>query len=477
MDLYSKITDHLKNNKLKNKKLKNNKPTNNKTQKKQQIVKNKKIQKAIHNKFKQIPNTFIVPLTKIEKNSLLSKIKKTKPYRYEDLLQEEKELSDIFNLENTINGSKKGRSDSQLAEGFLYTRSVAGKATQHLKIKVTNAYAKLWEIYTHFSNQLFNDDEMKAFHVAEAPGNWIKCTENYLQKLSVEKKKMIDYEWRGNTLNPNSKKNIERFGNAFLNDAYGLLAKHKEQWIFGEDDTGDITISENIRWYRKYGREWCPKIDLITGDAGIGYNENITLIQLQKLDYSQFLMGIALAQKGSSCIFKHFSYFDFKIPNSLSGSGYFTGFMYLYFLLFEDVRLIKPVTSSPRSNEFYIVAMKFKGIDDKTFDKLLGILDKFVENQCFIAQKEIPKDFSDQIIKFNRRLMKLNMVYRDYSNIILGCKNQGKDYQKLVNCHNRLKPDSIKRTQKQNYKVWNSKFKLDVYKFTKKVVKQSKNNK
>ena len=102
MDLYSKITDHLK----------NNKPTNNKTQKKQQIVKNKKIQKAIHNKFKQIPNTFIVPLTKIEKNSLLSKIKKTKPYRYEDLLQEEKELSDIFNLEKTINGSRKGRRDS-----------------------------------------------------------------------------------------------------------------------------------------------------------------------------------------------------------------------------------------------------------------------------------------------------------------------------------------------------------------------------
>ena len=45
MDLYSKITDHLKNNKLKNNKPTNNKPTNNKTQKKQQIVKNKKFRR------------------------------------------------------------------------------------------------------------------------------------------------------------------------------------------------------------------------------------------------------------------------------------------------------------------------------------------------------------------------------------------------------------------------------------------------
>jgi hypothetical protein len=41
------------------------------------------------------------------------------------------------------------------------------------------------------------------------------------------------------------------------------MKKYPKQWVFGADDTGDFTITENQRWYRQYVKEF-GKIDLIT---------------------------------------------------------------------------------------------------------------------------------------------------------------------------------------------------------------------
>ena len=44
------------------------------------------------------------------------------------------------------------------------------------------------------------------------------------------------------------------------------------RWIFGDkkDDTGDISKSTNIKFYKKY----CKDIELLTSDCGLSRDEN-----------------------------------------------------------------------------------------------------------------------------------------------------------------------------------------------------------
>ena len=44
-----------------------------------------------------------------------------------------------------------------------------------------------------------------------------------------------------------------------------------DRWIFGDkkDDTGDISKSENIKFYNKY----CKDIELLTSDCGLSRDE------------------------------------------------------------------------------------------------------------------------------------------------------------------------------------------------------------
>ena len=49
-----------------------------------------------------------------------------------------------------------------------------------------------------------------------------------------------------------------------LDDHFGILKKNPKNWIFGKDNTGDITNKNVITSLTK------EKYDLITSDAGLG---------------------------------------------------------------------------------------------------------------------------------------------------------------------------------------------------------------
>ena len=42
-------------------------------------------------------------------------------------------------------------------------------------------------------------------------------------------------------------------------------------------------------------------------------------------------------------------------PDSLNATSFFIGFMYLYYLAFEEVELFKPYSSDMTSGEFYVI--------------------------------------------------------------------------------------------------------------------------
>ena len=137
-------------------------------------------------------------------------------------------------------------------------------------------------------------------------------------------------------------------------------------------------------------------IHLVTGDAGmVG---DIKLVELQKIEYAQMCMVAGTSSIGGNCVIKHFLHFINSYPNSYEGSGFIVNLIYVYYLMFEEVRLIKPHTSNPNSREFYLVGLKFRGINDDIFNKLMKQMDNFEENDCFFKKDDVPESFINKLL-------------------------------------------------------------------------------
>ena len=122
---------------------------------------------------------------------------------------------------------------------------------------------------------------------------------------------------------------------------------------------------ENQKWYHNFAKDF-NKFDLITGDAGL-LSKDLEL--LQKIEYACICMISGTASIGSNCIMKHFTPHNSRIKNSKEASGFFVNYLYLYYLLFDELKLIKPLTSNPNSGEFYVIGKGFRGINEENYNK------------------------------------------------------------------------------------------------------------
>jgi cap2 methyltransferase len=230
------------------------------------------------------------------------------------------------------------------------------------------------------------------------------------------------YDWYANSLNaehPNIKGHISA-----LKDDYGLIKRYKERWIWGADGTGDITNPDNIRWYGEYiTRKFAGSggVHVVTGDAGLNIGE-APLEILQKLDFAQMVMVACTSSPGSCCIIKHFLPYlaDFDKLSSKS-SGFFMSFMYMYQLMFREFHMFKPLSSSPGSGEFYVVARGFLGLDQTIKDKLLDALGMFRVNQPIFEHRDIPRWFVNKVAAFINVLTQRNIDNEVIGIAVLKC--------------------------------------------------------
>jgi len=408
----------------------------------------------------------------INNNSILSKINKVKGYHYNEL--DDLQGTHILgfkvreSLLNNMNETKIPHSVKKVSEGFA--RGVAQYVLINFKLprKTSNAYMKLWELYASVPQLLPNKKQINVFHLAEAPGQWINCTRHYIE---TKRHKVEHYNWIANSLNPTHPTNVAKYGKNIFADDYGFLKKYPQKWLFGEDDTGDITKGKNLKWFKEYMNEFKAKsggegLHLITGDAGMGSGSGIKLVDLQKIDYAQMCMVAICSKKGTNCVIKHFNYLNLSYEKSFEASGFFISYLYIYYLMFDSVRLIKPNTSSPNSGEFYLVGLRFTGLDDSVLNTLIKELDTFKENQCFFKKEEIPEAFTSQVIEFIEKLLELNNKQFDIVNMLLTCivdKDGEKKANKKENekkCKKYLDKEFITKIQTKRYKEW-----IKTYKF------------
>jgi hypothetical protein len=342
---------------------------------------------------------------------------------------------------------------------YINTRYVTS-----LPLKISNGFVKLWEILHTFKPMSLNAKKFRVFHMCESPGQMIMCAKYFAE---TKYPNIVDYDWVANSLNPYNpyvKKNFEA-----VPDTYGLIKKYPQKWLWGADNTGDITNTKNIKWLSKYiNDKWLSKgvsLDLITGDAGTG-SESSALI-LQKLDLGQAIATVACSSIGGNCIIKHFSPYITTNSETLDATSFFVSYIYLYYITFEDVSIFKPYSSDLSSGEFYIIGKNFIGIDNSSLERLYKCLDNFKTNNAIFEKESLPETFIIQINNFIEQLSNSNINGIEKTNYLLTCYKESKDKMKNkdikksktmknVNskCNNFLNANNIETILVPRYNQW-----------------------
>jgi hypothetical protein len=404
------------------------------------------------------------------KSVSLASIKPQKQYRFTEL-DEMYTLLDLslqinHNILNNLNNSGGGFSRGSKVPKFIkaitdnYARGVSTYINQYskksLKHTVSNAYCKLWEIFESVSGLMPNHKNIKVFLIAEAPGQWIHTITDYIKKRREHVK---DFDWRANSLNPRHPINIKLFGEDIVKDTYGLIKNFPDKWLWGDTGTGDIMNIDNLKWYHKYSQNW-GKIDLITGDAGLQSDDPMIY---QKLELAQVLMVASVSSVGSNCVIKHFLPYVPYLPVTWEASGFFVNYIYLYYLMFEKVIMIKPMTSNPVSGEFYLVGKKFVGMSEESYNNLIQLIDNFEVNFCFFKQEQIPNNFKKQVFYFIERVNQLNIDHIEIQNTLLTCLTEHDEViEKQTQCRNFFDDNYVNDFQKHKFTEWIKKYNFAV---------------
>ena len=256
---------------------------------------------------------------------------------------------------------------------------------------VTNdEWLKIAEIL--FKINLIDDTKtnLKSFHICEFSGSFVNAITFFLYL----KMNQMPWSWKAQQLNPKFKMNYnDTFITNDLDDNdnndnsisfdENMLNDYYDNYDFGKDNTGDITTYENIQYYRKNHNDY----DLVTAGCGTTQTDNGYI-----LSYSQYLMIFSCCKKGGNAILKR----AFPIENTQEIS-----MVYLFYCLFKDVIIYKPKINY-HSQEFYLIGLNYKGINQNLLDKLIDFLQNY-QLVGFITS--MPNTFTLQVDKAQNELI------------------------------------------------------------------------
>ena len=256
-------------------------------------------------------------------------------------------------------------------------------------------------------------------------------------------------------------------------DEFGLIKNNYDKWLWGDDNTGNITTTSNIKKIAKDIRTtWLTKNErlnlIICDDSTMINNSSTDTFKMQKMELSQVISIIACSSIGGNCCVKHFipykniDIYNNSNTNTLDSSIFFIGYLYMYFIAFDSMSLFKPNSSNTDNGEFYVICKGFNGIDDKQLDNLYTILDNFKLNNTIIEKENISESFLKQVNNFLEAMSNLNILSIEKQNLLLTCyKNIGetdiKKYQqtnKILKCDNFFDKGKIDDMLMPKYKEW-----------------------
>lgn len=267
---------------------------------------------------------------------------------------------------------------------------------------VTNAWVKMYELLHTY--KLFDNDASKinTFHICEHPGAFIYSIAEYIKRNTA-----AEHNFRFQSLKP--KKGT---GSKIFSTEKGLLSKHSDKLDYASD--GDITNIDNIKYYiDKYrSKKW----DLITSDCGLDCSDDFNKQEtvLAPIYGGALITALGIGSKGSNYVYKIFSFHTKYSIELLAISKQY----------YENVFITRTLTTKSTSGEIYVVCINQKrALTDNEIEDLISKYNKgsFMD--------KIPKNMSDDIIKYNdlltkRRILSINFIIFRYNNIEFVHKNK-----------------------------------------------------
>eukprot|EP00002_Diphylleia_rotans_P002545 TRINITY_DN1159_c0_g4_i2.p1 TRINITY_DN1159_c0_g4~~TRINITY_DN1159_c0_g4_i2.p1 ORF type:complete len:424 (+),score=76.27 TRINITY_DN1159_c0_g4_i2:72-1343(+) len=141
------------------------------------------------------------------------------------------------------------------------------------------------------------------------------------------------------------------------------------QCLYGEDDTGDILKTENIRSFQRTVLETTNGrgVHFVMADGGVSVSgqENIQEIITKQLVMCQFLAAISILRKGGHFLCKTFDNF---LPFTAE-------LIYLMYRSFDSICILKPHTSRPANSERYFIGKGFREFNPPVVEYLFRVND------------------------------------------------------------------------------------------------------
>jgi 23S rRNA U2552 (ribose-2'-O)-methylase RlmE/FtsJ len=216
---------------------------------------------------------------------------------------------------------------------------------------ISQAWIKMYEMIDMFNLIPKDTDKIKTFHMCEAPGNFISAINHYIKTQT----KIKNFDWYAQTLNPNYDNS-----NGFKDD-FNYIKNYSDKWIYGNDNTGNIMNTDNIKFYKKYTLE--RNIQLLTSDCGMP--DHLEKNEVIKLHIAQLIFILYNLQQGGKFVAK----LKFPLIYSIQFN-----MIYKCYSSFDKLYFFKG-HQNPASKEFYIIGVGYNR--DKINSELEDILESF----------------------------------------------------------------------------------------------------
>ena len=243
---------------------------------------------------------------------------------------------------------------------------------------VSRAYFKLWEILTDFKviERLIeqnNGRPLQITNLAEGPGGFINCLIDYRNRIMTKGEYKED-QYNAITLASNRSKEIpdweksKQYFNKLKEGGYHVNLSYGKS-------NGDLT---NVNVLKTFIEEiGSQKSDLVTADGELAMkNEqeyHIEDVVVAQLFLAEIIGALMTQAKGGTFILKVFE-IDHEIMYQL---------LQIVVQYYDEVHLFKPKMSRPARFKKYLICQKFRGIDQDTIGRLLGLLDQWTQQKKF----------------------------------------------------------------------------------------------
>ncbi len=322
----------------------------------------------------------------LEEGKNRNKINRTNSTLNEILNIEKNKISTYYNNNSSWDKVKKFSNEYE----FIYTSSYANDYKNISNITpISRSFFKLWEIINNYDDIIpINTKNLKTAHIAEGPGGFIECIYKYLDKYNINSINEI----HGITLLSNNKtipnwkvkKNFINKYNIHLNDIN-----------YGDGDLYNFNNIINFMENVKNDSESYNCCDFITADGGFDFSENFNE---QENDFIIFLiceiyLVLNLLKIGGNSVIK---IYDIYSKESIK-------ILYILTIFFEEVLIIKPLSSRPANSEKYLLCRNYI-MNNTEYNKYNQLFKEIIlsKNLKLLENENAPYKFLKHITNYNK---------------------------------------------------------------------------